>query len=357
MKQNQLLKGLKVVELAGVLAGPSAGLFFAELGAEVIKIENPLTGGDVTRTWKSKNEKTKDNFSAYFASINFYKKHLFLNLTDEKDRIRLLKIIAKSDVVISNFKKGDDKKFGLDFKSLKKLNPQLINVALSGFGENSSRTAYDLIVQAESGFMSMNGTEKSGPIKMPVALIDLLAGHQIKEAILLSLIKREKSKKGSKINVSLMDVAICSLVNQSANYLIGGTVPKRMGSLHPNIAPYGEIFTTKDNQQITFAIGNDRQFIDLCSVLKLNQIPGKSEFKDNQARVSNRVKLAEVLQKKIKEINCKKLYNNALDLNIPVGKIKNIDEVLNSEGAKELIKTPFVNQNLKVVSGNAFFIE
>ena len=245
-------KHLKVVELASVLAGPSAGLFFAELGAKVVKIENKKNGGDVTRSWKLPGEDRNKKDSAYFHSVNVNKKHLFLDLGNAKDHSRCIKEIANTDIVITNYKKGDDVKLKLSYKEIQKINPGIIYASINGFGENSSRTAYDLILQAESGFMSMNGEAGSEPLKMPVALIDVLAAHQLKEAILIALLKKQKSGKGSKISVSLFDSAVASLVNQATNWLVAGYLPKASGSLHPNIAPYGEIFKTKDKHLITF---------------------------------------------------------------------------------------------------------
>ena len=273
MQLTNFFKDLKVVELAGVLAGPSVGLFFAELGAEVVKIENKKTGGDVTRSWKLPEEDKNSNTSAYFLSVNFLKKHLFLDLGKENDYKKCIAQIKNADVVIVNYKKGDDIKLKLNYVRLKKINPKLIYACINGFSDTDERVAYDLILQAESGFMSVNGTPESGPLKMPVALIDLIAAHLVKEAILLALLKRAKTKKGSAISVSLFDAAVSSLVNQATNWLIAKHLPQRTGSLHPNISPYGEIFQTKDNHSVTFAIGSDGQFKKLCLLLHIPKFP------------------------------------------------------------------------------------
>src|ERR1700756_1614855 len=273
--RNQF-KGLKVVELASVLAGPSVGLFFAELGAEVIKIENKKTGGDVTRSWKLPTEDKTSDMSAYFLAVNFLKKHLFLDVRNNEDYTKCITQIKKADIVIVNYKKGDDKKLKLDYATLKKINPTLIYAGIQGFSDKDERVAYDLILQAESGFMSMNGTTESGPLKMPVALIDIFSAHHVKEAVLMALLKRAKTNKGSFISVSLFDVAVSSLANQATNWLIANHLPQRTGSLHPNIAPYGEIFQTKDGHTVTFAIGSDAQFKKLCSIL---QVPDLSADK------------------------------------------------------------------------------
>ncbi|MCX6296683.1 MAG: CoA transferase, partial [Bacteroidetes bacterium] len=214
---NTIFKDLKVIELANVLAGPAVGMFFAELGAQVIKIENKSTNGDVTRSWKIAKEDQKINSSAYYASVNWNKKSMFLDLKDASDKSKIIELIKEADIVISNYKKGDDIKLGMDFETLKKTNPTLIYAHISGFGEENSRTAFDIVLQAETGFMFMNGTKESGPIKMPVALIDILAAHQLKEGVLVALIKRMQTGNGSKVSVSLYDSAIASLANQATN--------------------------------------------------------------------------------------------------------------------------------------------
>ena len=334
---NRFFKKLKVVELASVLAGPATGLFFAELGAKVLKIENKKTNGDVTRGWKLPSEDPCQKTSAYFNSVNFKKKYLFLDLTNQKDRSICLQKIKRADIVIVNYKKGDDKKLGLDYATLKKVNPQLIYGRISGFGVNDDRSAFDLIIQAESGFMSMNGTQKSGPLKMPVALIDVLAAHQLKEAILLALIKRLKTKKGSCVTVSLFDVAICSLVNQATNWLMVGHLPELTGSLHPNIAPYGEIFTTKDNHLITFAIGTDEQFKNLCVELGLEKVSENPKYVTNQLRVKYRKSLFKILFSKMKNHSLDSIENFSSEKRIPLGKVRNLREVFELKEAQKLI--------------------
>ena len=196
---SAIFKNLKVIELANVLAGPAVGMFFAELGADVIKIENKTTNGDVTRSWKLTTENPNQKGSAYFASVNWNKKSLFLDLKDAFDKTKVLELIKDADIVIANYKKGDAEKLGMDYESLKKTNPKLIYAHISGFGEDSSRIAFDIVLQAETGFMFMNGTSESGPIKMPVALIDILAAHQLKEGVLVALIKRMQTNEGSKV--------------------------------------------------------------------------------------------------------------------------------------------------------------
>lgn len=335
---QNVFKDLKIIELAGVLAGPSAGYFFAELGAKVIKIENPNTNGDVTRSWKLKTEDPKTKTSAYFWSVNGLKEFIFLDITQEKDLQKLYALIKDADVVISNYKKGDDKKLKVDHTTLSKIKPDIIYASINGFGVDSPRTAYDLILQAESGFMYMNGEANSVPTKMPVALIDLLAGHQLKEAILIALIKKLKEGKGSHITTSLFDSAVASLANQATNWLIGNVMPVASGSLHPNIAPYGELFLTKDKQYITFAIGSNKQFEALCKVINNNSLPKEPKFSTNQNRLKNRSELYSILNNHISKFLFKDLMKTCELNEIPIGKIRNMKEVFELPEAKKMLR-------------------
>lgn len=352
---NSVFKDLKVIELAGVLAGPSVGYFFAELGASVIKIENPKTNGDVTRSWKLKTENPKEQSSAYFWSINAFKQFNFLDITVPAQLQKLYDLVKDADVIITNYKAGDDEKLKVDYTTLSKLNPKLIVASINGFGHNSPRTAYDLILQAESGFMSINGEVNSKPLKMPVALIDLLAGHQLKEAILISLLNRYKTNAGCHVSVSLFDSAVASLANQATNWLIGNNLPKPLGSIHPNIAPYGELFDTKDNQLVTFAIGSNKQFKQLCDLIQFSGLATDPKYANNQLRVNNRTQLYSVLYNYIKRYTFKDLFNLCLEKEIPIGKIRNLKEVFELQEAKDMVrKFPFDEKEYSVVSGIAF---
>ena len=329
-------KNLKVVELASVLAGPSVGMFFRELGAKVIKIENKKTGGDVTRIWKLPSEKADDQ-SAYYSNVNWKKKTLLLDLSDKKDLKKALKEIKSADIVISNFRNESAKKLKLDYKSIKKLNPKIIYGLITGFGENSTRPAFDVVLQAESGFLFMNGKPNESPVKMPVALIDLMAAHQLKEGILVALLKREKTGKGSKVTASLYESAIASLANQATNWLMAGHIPQPMGTQHPNIAPYGDMFETKDGKRIVLAVGNEKQFRLLCNVLKMNKLVENSKFSSNKTRVKNRTELNEHLAKKINQLSAKKINQLFLKNDIPFGQVKNLEEVFENPSAQKMI--------------------
>ena len=341
-----MIKDLVIIEIASVLAGPSVGMFFSELGASVTKIENKLSGGDITRSWKLPNESKQNNNSAYFSSVNYHKTHLFFNLKDKTDYDKTICLIKSADILIVNFKKGDDLKLGLDYQSLKQINPKLIYASINGFGADSDRVAYDLILQAETGFMSMNGTRNSGPIKMPVALIDVLAGHQLKEGILLALINRSKTNNGSKVEVSLYDSAIASLANQASNYLMANHIAQPLGSLHPNIAPYGELFETKDKYTITFAIGSNKQFKSLLEGLKLTEIKSDIRFIDNISRVKNREVLQKLLKSNINQFTKLDLLNYCHSHFIPAAEIKNMKAVFENKQSQNLILEETVNGQL-----------
>ncbi len=337
-----MLNGLKVIDLSSVLAGPSVGTFFAELGARVIKVEHP-THRDVTRTWKLPEENPNSEISAYFASVNYGKEYLFLDLANEEDHNRFIELISDADILIMNFKKGDELKLRIHDEHLLELNPRLIIGKINGYGDDSDRVAYDLVLQGETGFMSMNGTPDSGPVKMPVALIDVLAAHHLKEAILLALYKREQSGQGRVVSVSLYDAAISSLMNQASNYLMTGQVPQRIGSMHPNIAPYGEMFRTADNAFIIFAIGSNRHFATLCAVLGLNELANSTEFGTNQSRVINREKLASLIAEQTVKWHSDTLLDLLHHEHVPAGKILDLKAVFESERAKSLIREECIN--------------
>jgi crotonobetainyl-CoA:carnitine CoA-transferase CaiB-like acyl-CoA transferase len=326
---------LEVFDLSTVLAGPSVASFFAELGAKVTKIEHPIHG-DVTRTWRIPGE--KQEVTSYFSSINFRKDYIAKDLTLPSDYSWFLDQISKIDVLIMNFKSSDYLKFNLTKETLHAINPRLIIGSISGFGDNSDRVAYDLILQAESGIMAMNGEPDGSPTKMPIALIDVLAAHQLKEALLLAILKREKTNLGSWVSVSLYDAAVSSLANQASAFLMNGIIPTRMGSLHPNIAPYGEVFMTKDKKLVTFAVGSDRQFKTLCKVLGCELISSNLDYSTNEDRVKNRMKLKEEMAPYILMFEAKELSDLALENLIPLGIIKSLDEVFETTEAKALIR-------------------
>jgi crotonobetainyl-CoA:carnitine CoA-transferase CaiB-like acyl-CoA transferase len=332
-----MLSNLKVIELASVLAGPDVGMFFSEMGAEVIKIENKLLNGDITRKWKSRNENQESKVSAYFSSVNWNKEYLLLNLKDKSDQEIVYGLIKTADIVIANFKPGDDIKLGMDYHTLRSFNSTLIYGEINGYGSSSKRAAYDVVLQAETGFMSMNGNDLSGPIKMPIALIDVLAAHQLKEGLLLALIKKGKTRKGSLVEVSLYDAALSSLKNQATNWLMNNFIPQPTGSLHPNIAPYGETFKTKDGELLVLAIGNNKHFKMLLNVLGADKLLKNKNYETNQLRVINRTDLNNDLKVFFNKKTKNELMSQFLELNIPVGVINNLKEVFDNKNAQDLI--------------------
>ena len=351
---SQIFKDLVVVELASVLAGPMVGRFFAELGATVHKIENPKTG-DVTRSWKNPKEDPKAKTSAYFASANWGKQHHFLDLNQIEDKTKVKNLCAKADVVLVNFKPGNAAKFGLRFEDLSPANPRLVYGEITGFEKGNNRPAFDMVLQAEAGFLAMSGFPDQPYAKMPVALIDILAAHQLKEGLLIALMQRKKVAKPQKVSVSLIESAIASLANQASNYLNTGFVPQPMGSKHPNIAPYGDIFRCEGNPFLV-AIGSDNQFEKFCQILNIF-LYQKAEFKTNVDRVKNREVLNELLQKHIQTLSFDKLKKELLNFKIPFGEIKSMDEVMASPAAQNLMVEELVeNAVLKSLKSIAFEI-
>ncbi len=333
---DTFFEGLKIIELATVLAGPSVGMFFSELGANVIKIENKKSGGDVTRKWKLPSEDKKSNYSAYFSSINYRKKHFYLDLKNEDDYSVFLEMFKDADIILSNFSEKQAEKLKVDYPYLSKTNPGIIYSQLNGFGTEDNRPAFDVVLQAEAGFMYMNGEPERPPVKMPVALIDILAAHQMKESILMALLKKEKTGQGSFITTSLYESAVASLANQASNWLMAEHIAQPIGTLHPNIAPYGEMFTTKDGKQLVLAVGSDLQFEALCKALGLD-LYKKSDFQTNTQRVRNRKELAEYLEDKINKKDSKSLEKDFSELRVPYGRIRNMKEVFENPLAKKMI--------------------
>lgn len=353
---NNFFKDLKIIELASVLAGPAVGTFFSELGARVIKIESPL--GDVTRSWKHKNENKNNKVSAYFSSVNFNKEFQILNLKLKEDQAKIYELIKDADIIITNYKCGDDKKLGVDYETLKKINPSIIYGSISGYGEHHPRSAYDAVLQAETGFMSMNGTLDTLPLKIPIALIDILAAHQLKQGLLIGLLHKYKTGKGSKINASLYDAGVAALTNQATNWLMLNEVAKKAGSLHPNISPYGETFKTKDNRHFLLAVGSDVQFQHLCELCGILEIAKDIRFSTNPSRVQNRKELDEILSACFLKKTASEWDEAFLKAGIPGGMIRMMNEVFDDAMAKELILEEVIDGiATRRVKGNIFKVE
>ncbi len=332
------LKDLVVLELASVLAGPGVGQFFAELGARVIKVENLRTSGDVTRSWKTANENTDDR-SAYFCSVNWGKQSIAVDLTSHRGKQIVLDLARLSDIVIASYKPGDAEKLGVDYSALSAVHPELIYGQITGYGSNNQRVGYDAIIQAEAGFMSMNGEPGGKSLKIPVALMDVLAGHHLKEGLLLALLEKRVTGKGRLVEISLIQAAVSSLVNQATNFLATGAVPGKKGSSHPNIAPYGDIFITRDGREILLAVGTDKQFDQLVKILNINDLIKKFAFHDNVSRVRNRDELNRVLQDAIGAQDSDELLSALEGEKIPAGQIRNVGEALQDPAVRQIMLT------------------
>ena len=347
-----MFKNLKVLELSSVLAGPAVGMFFSELGAQVVKVENKTTNGDVTRKWKLPNEK-KSDLSAYFCSVNYNKNYIFLDFNNQKDRTELEILIKNCDIIITNFKGEDAAKFGLGFEDCKKINSNIIYAHIGGFKTNSKRVAFDIVLQAETGFINMTGNEKEFA-KMPVALIDVLAAHQIKEGILTAMLLQSKEKRAYKVSTTLEETAIASLMNQSSNFLMAQHQAKPLGTLHPNIAPYGEVATTLDGKKLILAIGTDHQY-EVFSKIICIESKWRDRFKTNQQRVEGRKLLIEIINTKTKEILSDELIEKCFEKNIPIGEINTVEKVMQSETAKSMVLEEIIdNQKTKRIKTVAF---
>ena len=333
---DEIFKDLVVIELASVLAGPAVGMFFAELGAKVIKFENVNTKGDITRQWKLANEDKNLDYSAYYCSVNYGKHVIMSDLSSDDGRKELEVWLNKADIVISNFKEKSAKRLGLDYESVCAIKEDVIYAQLNGYPEKE-KVAFDVALQAETGFLSMSGTEDGDPVKMPVALIDIIAAHQLKQGILVALLKRYKTQKGSKVITSLYESAIASLANQATNWLMNKVVPEKMGTLHPNIAPYGEVYQTKDGKELVLAVGTEKQFENLCSVLDCSSLVLDARYNNNTNRVKNRKSLFVLLQKELSQWTLKAFMAKAEAMKIPVGEVKNLQAVFDEEEAKKMV--------------------
>jgi len=348
-----IFKNLNILELGTVLAAPQVGQFFAELGANVIKIENPKTGGDVTRNWKLKGEDKQETCSAYYGASNWGKKSISLDISQAEELKKLYELVKTTDIIIANYKGGAAQKLGVDFEKLQKINPNLIYGHITAYGIDDKRVGYDAIIQAESGFLYMNGSQGGESVKMPVALVDILAAHQLKEALLIALLEKKYAKKedyiGQYVSVSLFDSALASLANQATNWLTAGQIPKKRGSQHPNIVPYGNIFITKDKQEIMLAVGSDKHFAILCEILKVGDLASDLRFETNQNRVENRAILIPILEIAFKKFTKEYLLTIFKEKQVPAGSINNMKQVFELAEAKNMILSHSEAPKLKAV--------
>ena len=323
------LNGLRVIELARVLAAPWCGQLLADLGADVIKIERPGEGDD-TRHWGPPfmTGPDGDNLdAAYFHSTNRGKTGLSIDFATPQGRQEIRDLVAGCDIFIENFKVGTLAKYGLDHISLSALNPRLITCSITGFGQtgpNSNRAGYDFIVQGMGGIMSLTGEPDGPPQKSGIAYADIFTGVYGAVAILAALRRRDAEGLGSHVDMALLDTQVAVIANQALNWMASGTVPHRMGNGHANLAPY-QAFRVSDGELI-IAVGNDRQFEKLCGVLGLS-LSGDPRYATNPARLANRESLIASLQ--IAILHWKKAeLSDALDKSgVPAGPINRIDDV------------------------------
>lgn len=325
---SSTLESIKVLELASVLAGPLAATALAEMGAHVTKVERP-TNGDVTRSWKTAGEPAHSKTSSYYECANGNKSIAWKDLNSDEGRDWLERQLAEHDVLIDNYKAADLEKFNLDPESVAQRHPHLIRVRLVGFRSEPDRLAYDVVVQAETGFMHMNGHSQQPPVRMPVALMDVLASHQIRSAVLEGLLGRTQGKTGFFAEVSLEASGITALVNQATNYLVVGNVPERNGGLHPNIAPYGEVLPCRDGH-LVLAVGNDRQFQRLCSVLGNPKWAEDELYATNHQRVLNRGQMMHELEQASIDFFKEQLKEELQIAGVPAGVVRSMDEVFQS---------------------------
>ena len=294
------LKGLRVVELARILAGPWIGQTLADLGAEVIKIEAPE--GDDTRRWgppfidRPRPDGSTERVAAYFHAANRGKTSVTCDFNDAEDLARLRALVRNADVVIENFKVGGLARFGLDYPTLAADNPGLVYASITGFGQDGPRASqpgYDFLIQGMCGIMDLTGDPSGEPQKVGVAWIDIFTGLYGVIGIQAALAERERSGRGQRVDLSLLDVGVAVLANQAMNYLHSGTAPSRLGNAHPNIVPY-QVFPAADGHVI-IACGNDRQFAGLCRALELGALDTDPAYATNPARVAHRAALTPII--------------------------------------------------------------
>lgn len=329
MKQPPL-SGIRVIELARVLAGPWAGQMLADLGADVIKVENP-DGGDDTRHWGPPFVEGKDgeNLSAaYYHSANRGKRSITSDLKSAEGQDLVRRLVMTADVVIENFKLGGLTKYGLDYESLRKINPKLVYCSITGFGQTgpyADFAGYDYIVQGMSGFMSITGEADGQPMKAGVAIADVFTGIYAVAAIEAALIHALKTGQGQLVDMALLDVQSAVLANQNMNYLISGKAPERLGNAHPNISPY-EVVPVADGFLI-LAIGNDGQFRRLCGLLGLEAIASDERYATNKARVANRVDVRRLVSTETLKWQKAELLRLCEQNAVPSGPINTIEEM------------------------------
>jgi formyl-CoA transferase len=318
------LDGVRVLDLTRVVAGPYCSMFLGDLGAEVVKVEQPGLGDD-TRGW---GPPFAGGESAYYLCINRNKKSLTLDLKSKRAVELLRELVKSADVIIENFRPGTMERLGLGEKELRALNPRLIFASLTGFGADgpmSDWPGYDLIVQAWGGLMSITGTPDGEPVKVGVAIIDLVAGLMLGNAITAGLFAREKSGVGQRIDTSLLEAEIASLINVGSNYLVGGTVPARWGNAHPNIVPY-QNFKTADGY-LVIGVASEVIWKRFCQAIGRPELTDDRRFADNSKRVQNRAELISLLSELFLKRNNQAWFDRLTAAEVPCAPVQSIDQV------------------------------
>jgi len=330
------LDGIRILDLSRVLAGPYCTQLLGDLGAEVIKIEQPGKGDD-TRQW---GPPWFHGESAYYLSCNRNKKSVTINLQTEAGRELIRQLVPHCDVLVENFKAGAMAKWGLNYEAWRAIYPRLIYCAITGYGQTgplAARPGYDFIIQAQGGVMSITGEPKGEPCKAGVAIADIVTGLYAHSAILAALFHRERTGEGQFIDIALFDAQISWLANVAMNYLVTGEPPKRYGNSHPNIVPY-QIFKTADGH-LALGVGNDGQFQKLCEQVGVSELAADARFQTNAKRVKNREVLVELLQKLFVQRPTAAWVEQLTAAGIPAGPINTVAQALAEEQttAREMI--------------------
>lgn len=324
------LAGLKVLELARILAGPWVGQLLADLGADVVKVERPGAGDD-TRGWGPPFVEAADGgdlSAAYFHSCNRGKRSIAVDFETAEGQELVRKLSEHADVVIENFKVGGLKKYGLDYESLKKINPRLVYCSITGFGQNgpyASRAGYDFMIQGMGGIMDLTGDPEGEPQKIGVAYVDIFTGVYSVVGILAALRQRDAIGEGAHLDMALLDVQTSVLANQAMNYLASGKSPRRMGNAHPNIVPY-QVFPVADGHVIV-AVGNDGQFARFVSVLGKPELAQDERFRSNAGRVGRRAELVPILTELTLKTTRDALLSALERQGVPAGPINTVADV------------------------------
>ncbi|QGX39522.1 CaiB/BaiF CoA transferase family protein [Permianibacter aggregans] len=328
-----LLSGIRVLDLSRILAGPWASQTLADLGADVVKLEQ-RQGGDDTRHWgppfvEASSDSTAERTAAYFLSCNRGKRSLAVDFTDADDLALVQKLAAKADVMIENFRVGGLQKFRLDYPRLSAINPSLIYCSITGFGQtgpDAAQAGYDAMIQARGGLMSITGEAGGEPVKVGVAVADLMTGMYAATSICAALYRRAVSGEGEYIDLALLDVQAAMLANQAMNYLVGNQIATPQGSAHPNIVPY-QVFQASD-APLMLAVGNDSQFRKCCALLGAEALADDRRFTSNAGRVEHRQMLIPAMQS-LFHLQPRAHWLNAFSAaGVPAGPVQSIDEVM-----------------------------